>query len=38
MLNLLKGVFASFQNHKFIYLVIWGIAAVMHGVLLVTLR
>ena len=32
MLNLLKGVFASFQKHKVKYLVIGGVAAVMHGV------
>ena len=32
MLNRLKEVFASFQNHKVKYLVIGGIAAVLHGV------
>src|SRR5687767_7419963 len=32
MLNLLKDVFASFQKHKVEYLVIGGIAAVLHGV------
>lgn len=32
MLNLLKGVFASFQKHEVKYLVIGGIAAVLHGV------
>lgn len=32
MLNLLKGVFASFQKHNVKYLVIGGVAAVMHGV------
>lgn len=32
MLNLLKDVFASFQRHKTKYVVIGGIAAVLHGV------
>jgi hypothetical protein len=32
MLNRLKGVFASFQEHKVKYLVIGGIAAILHGV------
>jgi hypothetical protein len=32
MLNLLKDVFASFQQSKVEYLVIGGIAAVLHGV------
>jgi hypothetical protein len=32
MLNRLKGVFASFQKHDVKYLVIGGIAAVLHGV------
>jgi len=32
MLNLLKDVFASFQKHNVRYLVIGGIAAVLHGV------
>lgn len=32
MLNRLQGVFASFQKHKVKYLVIGGIAAVLHGV------
>jgi len=32
MLNLLKGVFASFQKHDVKYLVIGGVAAVVHGV------
>jgi hypothetical protein len=32
VLNRLKEVFASFQNHKVKYLVIGGIAAVLHGV------
>jgi hypothetical protein len=32
MLNLLKGVFASFQEHNVKYVVIGGIAAVLHGV------
>ncbi len=32
MLNLLKGVFASFQKHDVKYLVIGGVATVMHGV------
>lgn len=32
MLNLLKGVFASCQRHEVRYLVIDGIAAVLHGV------
>lgn len=32
MLNLLKDVFASLQRHKIRYLVIGGIAAVLHGV------
>ena len=32
MLNLLKDVFASFQRHNTRYLVIGGIAAVLHGV------
>lgn len=32
MLNLLKDVFASLQRHKVRYLVIGGIAAVLHGV------
>jgi hypothetical protein len=32
MLNLLKDVFASFQRHDVEYLVIGGIAAVLHGV------
>ena len=32
MLNLLKGVFSSFQKHNVRYLVIGGIAAVLHGV------
>lgn len=32
MLNLLKGVFASFQKHEVKYLIIGGIAAVLHGV------
>jgi tRNA nucleotidyltransferase/poly(A) polymerase len=32
MLNRLLGVFASFQKHRVRYLVIGGIAAVLHGV------
>jgi len=32
MLNLLKDVFASFQKHNAKYLVIGGIASVLHGV------
>jgi hypothetical protein len=32
MLNRLKGVFASFQSHEVKYVVIGGIAAVLHGV------
>lgn len=32
MLNLLRDVFASFQRHNTKYLVIGGIAAVLHGV------
>jgi hypothetical protein len=32
MLNLLKDVFASLQKHKVHYVVIGGIAAVLHGV------
>lgn len=32
MLNLLRDVFASFQRHKVKYLVIGGIAAVLHGI------
>jgi len=32
MLNLLKEVFASLQRHKVRYIVIGGIAAVLHGV------
>ena len=32
MLNQLQDVFASFQKHKVKYLVIDGIAAVLHGV------
>ena len=32
MLNRLRDVFSSFQNHKVKYLVIGGIAAVLHGV------
>jgi hypothetical protein len=32
MLNQLKGVFSSFEKHKVRYLVIGGIAAVLHGV------
>jgi hypothetical protein len=32
MLNLLRGVFASFQRHEVKYLVIGGIASVLHGV------
>ncbi len=32
MLNRLKGVFASFQRHEVKYLVIGGIAAILHGV------
>jgi tRNA nucleotidyltransferase/poly(A) polymerase len=32
MLNLLKDVFASFQQHNVRYIVIGGIAAVLHGV------
>ncbi len=32
MLNLLKDVFSSFQKHNVRYLVIGGIAAVLHGV------
>ncbi|MFZ5821239.1 MAG: nucleotidyltransferase [Chloroflexota bacterium] len=32
MLNLLKDVFASLQRHKVRYIVIGGIAAVLHGV------
>ncbi|MCX5914014.1 MAG: nucleotidyltransferase [Deltaproteobacteria bacterium] len=32
MLNRLKGVFASFQKHEVKYLVIGGIAAILHGV------
>ncbi len=32
MINKLKEVFASFQNHEVKYLVIGGIAAVLHGV------
>ncbi len=32
MLNRLKAVFASFQKYKVKYLVIGGIAAILHGV------
>ena len=32
MLNLLKDVFSSLQRHKVRYIVIGGIAAVLHGV------
>ena len=32
MLNQLKGVFSSFQRHDVHYIVIGGIAAVLHGV------
>jgi hypothetical protein len=32
MLNQLKDVFSSFQKHEVRYLVIGGIAAVLHGV------
>ena len=32
MLNRLKSVFASFQKHEVNYLVIGGIAAILHGV------
>lgn len=32
MLNQLQDVFASFQNHQVKYVVIGGIAAVLHGV------
>ncbi len=32
MLNRLKGVFTSFQKHEVKYLVIGGIAAILHGV------
>jgi len=32
MLNRLKGVFASFQKHNVKYVVIGGVAAVLHGV------
>jgi hypothetical protein len=32
MLNLLKDAFASFQKHNVEYLVIGGMAAVLHGV------
>jgi len=32
MLNRLQGVFASFQEHDVRYVVIGGIAAVLHGV------
>ena len=32
MLNRLHGVFASLQSHEVRYLVIGGIAAVLHGV------
>ena len=32
MLNRLQGVFASLQRHKVRYVVIGGIAAVLHGV------
>ncbi len=32
MLNRLQGVFASFQSHDVRYVVIGGIAAVLHGV------
>ena len=32
MLNLLKDVFSSLQRHKVRYVVIGGIAAVLHGV------
>ncbi|MFH0879148.1 MAG: DUF6036 family nucleotidyltransferase [Lentisphaerota bacterium] len=32
MLNKLKGVFESFQRHKVEYVVIGGIAAIIHGV------
>jgi hypothetical protein len=32
MLNRLKGVFASFQEHNVKYLLIGGIAAILHGV------
>jgi predicted nucleotidyltransferase len=32
VLNRLKGVFASFQKHEVKYLVIGGIAAILHGV------
>ncbi|NJN96141.1 MAG: hypothetical protein HC875_19555 [Anaerolineales bacterium] len=32
MLNQLQGVFASFQKHQVRYVVIGGIAAVLHGV------
>ena len=32
MLNLVKDVFASFQKHNVEYLVIGGLAAVLHGI------
>ena len=32
MINLLLGVFASFQKHMVKYVVIGGIAAILHGV------
>jgi len=32
MLNLLRGVFASFQRHEVKYVVIGGIASVLYGV------
>ncbi|MCP4417838.1 MAG: hypothetical protein GY805_14535 [Chloroflexi bacterium] len=32
MLNRLQGVFASFQNHSVKYVIIGGIAAILHGV------
>ena len=32
MLNLLKDVFSSLQRHKVRYVMIGGIAAVLHGV------
>jgi hypothetical protein len=32
MLNRLQGVFASFQKHKVKYVIIGGIAAILHGV------
>ena len=32
MLNRLQGVFSSFQAHQVKYVVIGGIAAVLHGV------